>query len=394
MKAVSLAAFFALALALACLVAGQAEAPRDRVERCWSELTAAGPDEIPDCFLGFVRSLSPGVLGAGFESASRLEQIRFERAFASALRRELPAGVRVVRRTEPSESGGTALVYGVKGGEPGLSLGEATVRLAADGGPRDVLWNGSSLVRRYREQCERTLARYSFAYLVGELEGKGTVVLEDFEDGPLGEPAVGWQRRSFSQSRPGVTTPYRVLQENGNRFLRAEDRGENVMLYKEVRWDSRKYPYLSFRWRIRAVPQGSDERFEDKADSAAGLYLSYGRKLGIVPEAVKFVWSGTLAAGTAFRRPGIGMPWTVVAGSGPADADKSTWHRFVYDIGRVYRETFETSPEDRPLGIGLLTDANSTGGFASADYDDIVALAHSPTVDVDRIRRIEGLSSN
>jgi hypothetical protein len=209
------------------------------------------------------------------------------------------------------------------------------------------------------------------------------IVLEDFEKGPLDGLPPGWKARRYGE---GAQPPYRIQEEHGNRFLRAEDRGENVMLYKEVRWSAREYPYLSFRWRIRAVPEGADERFEEKADSAAGLYLSYRRKLGIVPESVKFVWSGSLAAGSAFRRPGIGMPWTVVAGSGAPDG---SWRTFVFRTEDVYRETFGKDPGDRPLGIGILSDANSTGSLAAADYDDITVYRTppSPVVEIREILR-------
>jgi hypothetical protein len=199
------------------------------------------------------------------------------------------------------------------------------------------------------------------------------LVLEDFEEGAVGEMPKDWKARGFER---GATPPYWIVEENGNRFLRAEDRGQNVMLYKEVRWDARDYPYISFRWRIRSVPEGADEREEERADSAAGLYLSYRRKLGLIPESVKFVWRGSLDEGSTFRRPGIGMPWTVVAGSGPADA---TWRRFVFRTDDVYRRTFGKDPAERPLGIGILSDANSTGSFAAADYDDIVVHRSAPS---------------
>jgi Protein of unknown function (DUF3047) len=219
-----------------------------------------------------------------------------------------------------------------------------------------------------------------FAFPAGD-----RLVLEDFEEGPVNGLPPGWKSRGFDR---GETAPYWIEEENGNRFLRAEDRGENVMLYKEVRWSARDYPYLSFRWRVRAVPAGADERFEKKADSAAGLYLSYRRKLGIVPESVKFVWSGSLAAGSAFRRPGIGMPWTVVAGSGEPD---HAWRTFVFRTEDVYRKTFGKDPGDRPLGIGLLSDANSTLSLAAADYDDIIVYRSAPSLVVE-IRKV--LSEN
>lgn len=194
-----------------------------------------------------------------------------------------------------------------------------------------------------------------------------SIVLEDFEGDEAGSFPAGWRWRGWGEIRE---KPYRVEVEGSNGFLRAEDTGQNVVLVKALSWDLQKYRYLSWRWRIRALPQGADERREKSADSAAGLYLFYRKKLGLVPVMIKFVWSNRLPAGAAFRRSGIGMPWTIVAGSGASSLNE--WHTFVYDAREAYRETFGGNPGGSPLGIGILSDANNTGGRAFADYDDIV----------------------
>lgn len=213
-------------------------------------------------------------------------------------------------------------------------------------------------------------------------------VLEDFEAAPVGELPPGWKIRAFEDDD---VVPYRVVEEDGNRFLRAEDRGENVMLYKEIRFETEDYPFIGWRWRVRAVPEGADARFESSADSAAGLYLTYRRKLGLVPETVKFVWSEHLSKGAAFRRSGVGQAWTVVAGSGVAQDD--VWHQVYFRVNDVYGKTFGGRGVSRPLGIGVLTDANSTESFAAADYDDIVALrALPPGATLGEVREILDLS--
>ncbi len=228
------------------------------------------------------------------------------------------------------------------------------------------------------------------------------LILENFEDEPLGESLRDWKSRRFGGKKgnrlsrgPQVTDgthPYQVVQEEGNHFLRVEDRGENVMFYKEIRWDTRTYPYISWRWRIRAVPVAADARFEDSADSAAGVYLTYRRKFGLVPETVKFIWSEHLNIGSAFRRSGIGMPWTVVAGVGAAN--QSVWHQVVFHVGDVYDQTFGGVGATRPLGVAVLSDANNTNSFAAADYDDIVALREPPSgVTVSTVTKVLSLEN-
>lgn len=368
---------------LGALVALQApETPRDRVARCWDAVHSAAAGETPSCLLEAAAALAPTVLAPRLAELDERQRARFHEALAYAMRRAIESYVPdalepVAPDTDDADSGRVDLRYALGGRE--LTIRFAKERFV------DVFWDGSSARIHYRRQCQTLLNGYSFAHLIGELEDRGVVVLEDFEGHPLDELPAGWKWRGFEQEDE---KPYRVREESGNRFLRAEDRGENVMLYKEVRWDSGAYPFVSWRWRIRAVPEGADARYEASADSAAGIYLTYRRRLGLVPEAVKFVWSGHLSEGVAFRRPGIGMPWTVVAGSGAAD--ERQWRRVVYHVSDVYRETFGGEPGGRPLGIGVLSDANSTGSYAAADYDDFVVLKDASDVSrVDEILELE-----
>ena len=368
---------------LGALAALQApERPRDFVARCWDEVHAAAVDETPSCLLDAAAALAPAVLAPRFAKLDERQRKRFQKALARAMRRELASyAPEDLDELEPvatkADGSRVDLRYSLRGRE--LSVRFASGRFV------DAVWDGSSLKRHYRRRCQALLNGYSFGYLIGELEDLGLVVLEDFQGHPLGELPAGWKWRGFEQEDK---KPYRVREENGNRFLRAEDRGENVMLYKNVRWDSEAYPFVSWRWRIRAVPEGADARYEDSADSAAGVYLTYRRRFGFVPVAVKFVWSGHLRAGAAFRRPGIGMPWTVVAGSGAAEPRR--WRRVVYHVSDVYRETFGGKPGARPLGIGVLSDANNTGSYAAADYDDFVVLKEAGNVNhVDEILELQ-----
>jgi hypothetical protein len=94
--------------------------------------------------------------------------------------------------------------------------------------------------------------------------------------------------------------------------------------------------------------------------------------MGLVPKVVKYVWSTTLPVGAAVRRRGLGRPWMVVAESG--EGHLGTWRTYVFNAYEAYKETFGGEPPARPVGIGILSDANATRSQAYADYDDIVAL--------------------
>lgn len=366
--------------------------PAERaVARCWESLfqAASESEATPACVVEAAASMAPHILGGRNRDLSDGERRRFADALGSAFMRELQKqslGLAFDRDAPPETTvsraaGSTAWTVSLRL-PPGWSAHRLRISLEQDeASPEkelrvtDISWDGGSVVATYGTLCEKWMDRYSVAYAIAELEGRGVVVLADFEDDVPGGLPHGWKSRGWTDV---IEEPYEVVAEDGNQFLRGEDRGENVVLYRDVRWNSAVYPYLSWRWRIRSLPEGADARVEEKADNAAAIYLSYRRKLGLLPVTVKFVWSERLARGSAFRRPGIGMPWTVVAGRGVPD--RARWHRVVVHVADVYRTTFGGNAGERPLGIGLLSDANNTGGTAAADYDDIVALKHAADV--------------
>lgn len=226
-----------------------------------------------------------------------------------------------------------------------------------------------SLLRDYYSFCSKIIKKYSLAYLIAEMTRSDYVILEDFESSEVGKLPRGWLWKKSDNKK---NKPYKIVEEKGNKFLAAEDNGESVILGKDIVWNLKKYPYISFRWRVHHVPAGGDERYSRSVDSAAGIYIIYKKKLGLIPESVKYVWSTTLPVGAAMQRSGIGKPWNIVADSG--EEHLGEWRTYTFNAYEAYKKTFGGKPPARPVGIGILSDANSTNSKAYADYDDIRAL--------------------
>lgn len=233
----------------------------------------------------------------------------------------------------------------------------------------DVEINGEKLISYYKKRCRDLLDDFSFTYLVAELGDEPAVILEDFENGTPGAFPPGWSWRDRDDDK---RKPYVIRVESGNKYLEATDRGESVIIGKEVRWNLERYRYISFKWRAHRLPENGDERYGQTVDSAAGIYITYNKKLKFIPRSIKYVWSTTLPVGSAMLRSGIGKPWMIVAESGTAHLGE--WRTYVFDAYQAYKDTFGGDPPRAPLGIGILSDANSTHSFAYADYDDIIAL--------------------
>lgn len=199
-----------------------------------------------------------------------------------------------------------------------------------------------------------------------------TVLVDDFERSPVGQFPAGWDWRADDG---GDDRPYAVAEEDGNRYLAARDEGQSVIIGRKINIDIDRYPYIAFRWRVHRIPEGGDERHGDTGDSAAAVYVVYRKAMGFIPLTVKYVWSSTLAVGSALKRSGIGRPWIIVADSGSDGLGE--WRTHVFDVRAAWRETFGGDGQHRIIAVGVLSDANATGTLAHADYDDLRFLSRA-----------------
>ncbi|MFQ5747258.1 MAG: DUF3047 domain-containing protein [Gemmatimonadota bacterium] len=350
----------------------------ERGARPAGEIEAEIGDFVADLFA--LEWLAPQLLPQQWADLSEHDRGMLVQALGAAIRHralaylgdDAPGEMRFLSGSGGGDSDGSArLDYEVSIGDRRETVTLHLLRMPDEGWRiREVMRDGTPLLSGFQRVATRLLEEYSFPYMVAELGGSGVVVLEDFESGPLDTLPAGWTWRGRDAEKH---KPYRVREENGNRYLEARDEGESVILGKTLKWDLRRYPYVSFRWRVNEIPENGDERFDERVDSAAGIYFIYKKKmLGLIPESVKYVWSSTLPVGSATRRQGTGKPWMVVAGSGSDGLGE--WRTFVFDLRKAYEDTFGGHPPDKPIGIGILSDANSTHSHAYADYDDILAL--------------------
>jgi hypothetical protein len=198
----------------------------------------------------------------------------------------------------------------------------------------------------------------------------GTLVLDDFDDKPAACFPAGWKARG---DRARAEQVYRVTREDGEQFLRAESNAESVQIGLPVTFRLEDFPRLSWRWRVTALPTGADEREAATNDSAAGVYVVFeGGFGGLLPRALKYVWSTREPRGTALPSPRYPNARIVVLESGAEHA--GVWRTETVDVLQDYRRLFGAEPP-APQGIAVLTDGDDTGARAAADYDEFRALA-------------------
>ncbi len=186
------------------------------------------------------------------------------------------------------------------------------------------------------------------------------ITIETFAAGTVGSEPPDWKLRD--DSGRGV---YRIQEEGGRRFLHAVSKGLGIQIAKQLEWDLRQYPWLTWSWRAVEFPKGSDERSSKTNDSALAVYLlvPYSRVRG--PQAVKYIWSETVPVGTPLSS-NMGLTQVRVLRSGAER--KGQWVEERVNTWDDYMKAFKVDEPPKPAGIAVLTDADDTQSSAQGDY--------------------------
>jgi hypothetical protein len=188
-------------------------------------------------------------------------------------------------------------------------------------------------------------------------------VLENFETDVNGFPS------KWRVSNDTAKTIYRIESEKGNRYLRAHADNQAVQFGLEHIFDPKTQPRLKWRWRVRQLPTGADERVSGKHDAAAQVYVIFDNQ--IRPRVVKYTWSSSLPRWTQFTSPLYDRNKGIVLRSGPGESGR--WYEEKVNFLEDYKKLFGAEP-GKVQGIAILTSSDATKTVAAADYDDFVPL--------------------
>ncbi len=233
----------------------------------------------------------------------------------------------------------------------------------------DIEDENRTLSEYYRSVFDKvTKNLYSLPVLVAQMLETDHIKLEDFSLTPVGQLPKDWG--SWRKKDKGKPMPYRVEGKRQN-YLAARDSGHSVILGKFLHWNPRQYPILSWCWRANYLPPDGNEFLNEANDSAVGLYVIFSQNWLRVPKQIKYVWSTTLPLGTVGRRNKMFRPWFFVKESG--EKNKDHWQFEIVDLEHDHKLKLGGPPAKRTIGLGILSDANSTDSYAEGFYTDFRA---------------------
>ncbi len=185
-----------------------------------------------------------------------------------------------------------------------------------------------------------------------------------FSTGDLKE----WQTKAFQGE-----TRYTFDEKSGRRALFADSRGTASGLYREIRVDLSRTPWLHWSWRVDRVLNGVDERTRAGDDYPARVYVVVsGGAAFWKTRSLVYVWSSNQPVGAIWNSAFTSNARVMALRSGTRDAGQ--WVSEKRDIRADFRQLFGEDIEQIDA-VALMTDTDNSGQSATAWYGDLYFTA-------------------
>ncbi len=187
-----------------------------------------------------------------------------------------------------------------------------------------------------------------------------TLPVGRFSAGELG----GWEEKSFVGN-----TRYQIVDTERGKALHARAQKSASGMFKKVRIDLTRTPWLHWSWRVDETFSGNDERSKGGDDYPARVYVVVdGGMFFWRTRAVNYVWSSNQPVGTSWPNAFTGNAMMLAVRSGSTDTGRWVRERrnVREDLKRLFGEDITHID-----AVAVMTDSDNTGQAASAYYGDI-----------------------
>jgi hypothetical protein len=177
---------------------------------------------------------------------------------------------------------------------------------------------------------------------------------------------AGWEEERFTES-----TEYRLQAgpHGGPTALRARTQGAASGLYREIRIDLQRTPWLHWSWRVDDVYSGLDETRKEGDDYPARIYVVVSGGLRFWnTRALNYVWSSSQPVGTHWANAFTANAQLLAVESGPEHLGQ--WRRYRRNLRDDWKLLFGEAIDEIDA-IALMSDSDNGGQAATAWYGDI-----------------------
>ena len=190
-------------------------------------------------------------------------------------------------------------------------------------------------------------------------------ILDDYKEGLSSK----WKEKFFKGN-----TIYKAVKEDGQLCIKATSSSSASGLFQEIEYDPKKYPILSWSWKVEHVISKGNALNKESDDYAARIYVVFPSVLFWKTKVINYIWANNLPLNQAVHSPYTENDMMVAVESGSVKAGQ--WVEERHNILEDFRKYFGYDPPDVGA-IAIMTDTDDTGEEAVAWYGPIRILGIS-----------------
>lgn len=194
----------------------------------------------------------------------------------------------------------------------------------------------------------------------GVMASLAVIRVADFSTGDLRQ----WEEKSFSGN-----THYELIDSGRGRVLAARTDGAASSLYRKLRIDLNKTPYINWSWQVKNTFSNNDERSKEGDDYPARVYVVVSGGLFFwKTRAISYVWSSHQPAGSQWPNAFTSYAHMLAVRSG--DKQLGEWIEEKRNVREDFQKLFgmDTSHVDI---VAIMVDGDNTLQSAEASFGDI-----------------------
>ena len=203
-----------------------------------------------------------------------------------------------------------------------------------------------------RARVWATVALTALAML-GAGGGPGGVRLDNWESYPAGRLDLAGTWRPYPSEQTFKHAPT-IVRETDRSALRLKTDDEPMRIGRVVKVEPRETPWLTWEWKVVALPAGGDLRDPRRNDQAGRVMVMFDGMKGLL-----YVWDTTAPVGAETRSDGFELfrRALIVVRSGPQHLGQ--WERQRRNVYADYKRIFEAEPRTIKW-LGLESHSNDT----------------------------------
>jgi hypothetical protein len=211
------------------------------------------------------------------------------------------------------------------------------------------------------------LFTYSLMPSAAAMAQENTVAIGRFSAGSL----AGWERKAFKGE-----TRYSLVPDPDRRttVLQATSDAAASGLFRRVKVDLTKTPYLTWSWKVASTYPGIDENAKAGDDFPARVYVVVERGLaGMSSISLNYVWASQHATGNLWPSPYTRQVQLLAVNSGAGGLNR--WVRHKRDVRADLKRAFGEDIVSVDV-VAIMTDSDNAGGKAMTSYGDVAFTAN------------------